>query len=71
MHTCNFNAFMQMLKPWLNDEYIRQAHLNADKTLTLRFVDGGYQTYHIDECTSDQLTHTMQHMQENGVEIIG
>ena len=70
MNTCTFNEFMQMLKPWLNDDYIRQAHLGAEGTLTFRFVDGGYQTYQIDDCTSEQLGNTIERLEKHGIEVI-
>jgi len=70
MNKCKFNDFMQMLKPWLNDDYIRQARLGGEGTLTFSFVDGGYQTYQIDDCTSEQLESTIEHMKKNGVQVI-
>ena len=70
MNTCTFNEFMQMLKPWLNDDYIRQARLGAEGTCTFRFVDGGYRTYQIDDCTSEQLGNTIEWLEKHGIEVI-
>lgn len=53
-----------MLKPWLNDDYIRQVRFGIEETLTFRFVDGGYQTYHIDDCTYEQLESTIENMKK-------
>ena len=70
MKECKFNDFMRMLQPWLNDDYIRQARLGADGTLTLRYVDGGYQTYQIDDCTSAQLEDAIELMRNHGIQVI-
>jgi hypothetical protein len=59
-----------MLKPWLNDDYIREVRLGNEGNVTLWFVDGGYQTYQIDDCTSDQLENTIAHMKEHGVQVV-
>lgn len=69
MNKCKFIDFMQTLKPWLNDNYIHQARLSADGKLTLWFVDGGYTTYHFDDCTLEQLENTIEHMKKNGVQV--
>ena len=70
MGQCNFNDFIQMLKPWLNDNYVNQARLSSDSRFTLWFVDGGYKTYQVDDCTSEQLESTIEYMKENGVQVI-
>jgi hypothetical protein len=70
MNKCNFTDFMQSLKPWLNNDYIHQARLGAEGTFTLWFVDGGYQTYQIDDCTSEQLENTIEHLKKHGVQVI-
>lgn len=70
MKACKFNAFLHMLKPWLNDDYIRQVRLGTEGNLTLWFVDGGYQTYRIDDCTSEQLENTIEHMKKQGVQVV-
>ena len=70
MNTCRFQDFMQMLKPWLNDDFIRRVRLSAEGTLTVLFADGGSQTYHIDDCTAEQLENTIEHMKAQGVDVI-
>lgn len=61
---------MQTLKPWLNDDYIHRASVGAEDTITLWFVDGGHQTYQIDDCTSGQLENTLKHLKKKGVQVI-
>ena len=70
MHKCNFIDFLDMLKPCINDNYISQARLGAEGTLTFSFVDGGCKTYQIDDCSLEQLEDTIAHMKENGVAVI-
>jgi hypothetical protein len=70
MNTCKFNDFIQMLKPWLNDDYIREVGLGNEGNVTLWFVDGGYQTYQIDDCSSVQLENTIEQMKKHGIQVI-
>jgi hypothetical protein len=60
---------MHALKPWLNRDYVRQAHFDAKGNFTLMFVDGGQKVYHVDDCTSEQLKETVELMKENGVPV--
>ena len=70
MNQCKFVDFMQMIEPWLNADYIHQARLDAERTLTLVFVDGGYKTYEIDDCSLEQLEQTIEHLNKNGIQVI-
>ncbi len=70
MDKCNFIDFLEMLKPWINDNYIRQARLDAEGTFKLSFVDGGCRTYQIDDGSLEQLENTIEHMKKNGVTVI-
>lgn len=51
MDKCNFIDFLETLKLWINDNYINQARLDAEGTVTLSFVDGGCKTYQVDGCS--------------------
>lgn len=70
MNKCKFIDFMQVIEPWLNDDYIHQARLDAERTLTLMFVDGGYKTYEIDDCSLEELEQTIEHLQKKGIQVI-
>ena len=70
MSTCTFVDFMEALKPWLNDDFIRQAYFDNKGNFTLMFVDGGQKVYHVDDCTAEQLKDTVTLMEENGVRIL-
>ena len=69
MDTCTFVDFMHALKPWLNRDYIRQAHFDSKGNFTLMFLDGGQKVYHVDDCSSEQLKETVELMKENGVPV--
>jgi hypothetical protein len=69
METCSFSDFMQMLKPWLNRDYVRKAYLDADGNFRLMFVDGGENAYRIDDCTQAQLADALRLLQENNIPV--
>lgn len=69
MNTCTFMDFMQALKPWLNDDYIRRAHYNDKGYFTLMFVDGGEKVYQVDDCTAAQLNDAIALLKKNGVPV--
>lgn len=70
MNTCTFIDFMQALKPWLNDDFIRQARFDDKGNFTLMFVDGGQKVYHVDDCTAAQLKDAVALMKKNGVVVL-
>ena len=69
MNTCRFTDFMHVLEPWLNENYIHQARIDDRKIFTLTFVDGGCQTFRIDDCSSEQLADTIALLKKNGVQV--
>ena len=69
MDTCSFVDFMNVLTPWLNRDYIRQANFDDQGNFTLMFVDGGQSVYHVDGCTSEQLNDVLRLMKENDVPV--
>ena len=70
MKTCTFLDFVQVLKPWLNDDYVKQAHLDDKGKFTLMFVDGGQKVYHVDDCTAVQMNETVDMLKKNGVPVL-
>ena len=70
MNTCKFNDFIQMLKPWLNDDYVREVGLGIEGKVTLWFTDGGYQTYQIDDCSSMQLENAIAQIKKHGIQVV-
>jgi hypothetical protein len=69
METCNFTHFMQVLKPWLNSDYIRKAYVDAKGDLRLMFVDGGEKMFRIDDCSQSQLKDILQDLNKSGVPV--
>jgi hypothetical protein len=61
---------MQALKPWLNDDYIRQARFDDKGNFTLMFVDGGQKVYQVDDCSAAQLQNVVTLMKKNGVVVL-
>ena len=70
MNACTFVYFMQVLKPWLNDDYIRQARFDDKGNFTLIFVDGGQKVFRVDDCTAAQLKDVVELMKKNGVAVL-
>jgi hypothetical protein len=61
---------MEALKPWLNSEYLRGAHVDDSVRCTLLFVDGGQKVFQIDDCTAGQLKELAVFLKDNGVQIV-
>lgn len=70
METCTFINFMQALKPWLNRDYIQQAHFDDKGHFTLMLVDGGQKVYHVDDCTKVQINEAVALLKKNGVAVL-
>jgi hypothetical protein len=69
MTTCTFVDFIQMLKPWLNDNYIKQARIDENGRFKIIFVDGGQQQYLISDCSASDLEKAIELLEANGVHI--
>jgi hypothetical protein len=69
MEACSFIDFITVLKPWLNDDYIRKAGLDENGNFRLQFVDGGAKLYRVDDCTGDQIEDVIAMLQENGIAV--
>ena len=67
MNTCTFLDFMQMLDPWLNDDYIKEARFDGNGKFIIMFADGVTNTYRLKECTAKQLEEATEHMRKKGV----
>jgi hypothetical protein len=70
MDTCTFIDFMQMLRPWLNSDYIQQARFDDKGNFRLTLVDGGQKVYHVDDCTAVQIKEAVELLEKNGVAVL-
>ena len=70
METCKLSDFMDYLKPWLSDEYIRGAGLDENGRFVLLFTDGVKNVYQIDDCEKQQLIDVLNDLKEKGVEVM-
>ena len=67
MKTCSLNEFMDSIRPWISDSYIRRAHINSQGDFVLEFTDGVKNAYRIDDCTRDQLEGVLADLKNQGV----
>lgn len=70
MKTCSLNHFLEAVKPWLDSDYIRTAHLDADGNFVLNFSDGVKNTYRIDDCNKTQLEEILADFRKKGIKIL-
>jgi hypothetical protein len=70
MDTCRLDDFLKMLEPWLDRDYIRTVHLDAQGHLVLFFTDGGQRDYRIDDCTNAQLEGILDDIRQRGIAVI-
>ena len=69
MKTCSLNDFMAEIKPWLNRDYIREAHLDEKGHFILRFNDGMKNVYHIDACNEAQIKNVLKDLKNKGIPV--
>ena len=69
MQTCSFIDFIQILKPWLDDDYIRKGYLDKDGKFILFFTDGGEKAYSIDDCSESRLKEVFEMMVQKGIPV--
>lgn len=69
MKVCSLKEFMQGLKPWLSDNYIRRARLDEKGDFVLDFTDGVRNVYRIDDCTREQTREIIGKLKESGIPV--
>lgn len=69
METCSFIDFVQVLKPWLDSDYIRKGYLDKGGTFRLFFTDGGEKAYRIDDCSESRLAEVYELMTARGIPV--
>jgi hypothetical protein len=69
MQTCTFVDFIQVLKPWLDSDYIRKGYLDQKGNFRLFFADGGEKVYQIKDCTDARLKEVFEMMIEKGIPV--
>ncbi len=70
MKTCSLNHFLEAVKPWIDSDYIRTAHLDADGNFVLSFADGVKNIYRIDDCNKMQMEAILEDFREKGIRIL-
>ena len=69
MGSCTFVDFVQILKPWLDRQYIRKGYIDKGGNFRLFFSDGGVKVYHIDDCSESRLKEVFVMMTDKGIPI--
>jgi len=69
MKTCKLSDFMQALKPWISEDYIRKAYLDDNGHFVLLFVDGVKDVYQIEDCEKFQIEAILEDMKKKGVSV--
>jgi hypothetical protein len=69
MQTCSFIDFIQVLKPWLDSDYIRKGYLDPKGNFRLFFADGGQKAYRIDDCSEAHLKEVFEMMIKKGIPV--
>ena len=69
MKTCSLNDFMEEINPWLDKDYIREAHVDDKGHFVLRFRDGMKNVYYIDDCNEAQVKKVLKDLQKKGIPV--
>jgi len=69
MKTCSLNDFMAEINPWLDKDYIREAHLDDKGHFVLQFRDGMKNVYHIDDCNEAQIKKVIKDLKSKGIPV--
>jgi hypothetical protein len=69
MKTCSLNDFMEEIKPWLDKDYIKEAHLDDKGHFVLNFRDGMKNVYYIDDCNEVQIKKVLIDLKGKGIPV--
>ena len=69
MKTCSLNDFMTEINPWLDNDYIKEAHMDDKGHFVLQFRDGTKNVYYIDDCNEAQVKGVLNDLQKKGIQV--
>ena len=69
METCSLNDFMAELTPWLDRDYIKEAHVDDNGHFILQFNDGTKNVYQIDDCNREQIAKVLEDLKSKGITV--
>jgi len=69
MKTCSLFDFMEEIKPWLDTDHIREAHLDDKGHFILHFLDGMKNVYYIDDCNEAQIKGVLKDLKSKGIPV--
>jgi hypothetical protein len=69
MKNCSLNDFMAEINPWLDKDYIKEAHLDDKGHFILLFGDGMKNVYHIDDCNEAQIKKVLSDLKKKGIPV--
>jgi hypothetical protein len=67
MKTCSLDDFLAELKPWLNSDHIRNAHIDENGHFVLKFQDGMKNMYNIDDCNREHIEKILKDLASQGI----
>ena len=69
MRTCSLTDFMEIITPWLSNEYLKRVYKDEKGHLLLLFRDGVKDVYQIEDCTEEQLRDVLEDIKEKGIQV--
>jgi len=60
---------MEEINPWLDKDYIREAHVDDKGHFILQFRDGMKNVYYIDDCNETQVKKVLKDLQSKGIPV--
>ncbi len=60
---------MEEIKPWLDKDHIREAHLDDNGHFVLSFLDGMKNVYYIDDCNEAQVKGILKDLESKGIAV--
>ena len=60
---------MEEIGPWLDKDYIKEAHVDDKGHFVLQFRDGMRNVYHIDDCNEAQIKMVLKDLKSKGIPV--
>ena len=71
MKSCSLNDFMSEIRPWLDNDHIHMAEVDAKGRVVLHFRDGMKNVYEVDDCNKAQVNKVMDDLRKKGIAVAG
>ena len=69
MKHCSLDQFIESLRPWVDNNYIRSVAIDQKGNVTFTFMDGIKDSYHVSGCDQNYMLKICRELSARGIPV--